>query len=138
MAELTDFQEAYVELQEIARDRNENEAAFGWINLGIEDSQEKENAFLIEFSWRVRELTLRMRDPSDPELQPLLQRLWDYYGTKIPTVRDDLESMVRVMEIDPPWDSPGGTVSDSPKSNLILPSAQEPTGAKKKLILPGQ
>ena len=105
-----------------------------------------ENEFEQTLQLEMRELNLRLQDTEDPGLRDLLSRLWTDYGSKLPQLREELQSLVEAEDITPPWSADGGSVT---ASGLWTPGDPTPApegegegegegGAAKKLWVPGQ
>lgn len=132
-----DPQQAYSTLADISRDALQPEQALEWIAKGREAAQQAaENRFERTLQWRMREMTVRVDDPEDPATVSLLQEMWQTYGTKLPWMRDQLNDLVGLLQIDPPWG--GVVVSSSMSADAGSWTPAEPAGSgEKKLWLPG-
>ena len=108
-----------------------------WIAKGRAAASQRRNTFEALLEWKMRELTLRIANPDDPQLQELLRDLWHHYGAKLPQLREYLVTMVEVAGVTPPWESaivtPAGAMAGGAES---WSQPQESAGAK-KLWLPG-
>jgi tetratricopeptide (TPR) repeat protein len=93
----------------------------------------EEHRFEKQLDWRIRELRLRSVFSSADELRPLLLDLWENYGAKLPTLRDQLNALVTQLGIDPPWQT--AIVTGGPGWNFGQPAA---AASSQKLWLPGQ
>jgi hypothetical protein len=51
----------------------------------------------------LRELAIRLNNPDDPQLTPLLERFGSYYLPKLPTLRENLEQLLAIYGVEPPW-----------------------------------
>ncbi len=110
-----------------------------WIAKGRELAGAQEHPFEHVLEWKMRELTLRIEDPDDAELDGLLNDLWQNYGAKLPQLREYLVTIVNAAGITPPWESaivtPAAAGSRSGESWQGGVSPGE--GEGKKLWLPG-
>jgi hypothetical protein len=88
----------------------------------------------------MRELVLRIDDPRDPQVTPLLRDLWQNYAAKLPALQQRLMELVAALDIEPPWDhlivEPAEDVRRdagvwSPATGAV------PASSEKKLWLPG-
>ncbi len=79
----------------------------------------------------------------------MLKNIWDYYGPKLPQIREHLDSLVDLYDIDPPWDSEGDAVAAAAGINATGSESEggiwtpgEPAAATSgeggKLWVPGQ
>jgi len=93
-------------------------------------------------AWDLREFTLRVEDPQDPQRIPLLRRLIQDYGAKVPELREHVLqiatayglSTAEVMsEIQTP--AAAGTAG---AGGLWTPSSGNPPASGGKIWLPGQ
>lgn len=140
-AENVDLNRLYMTMLELARERFATEERFGWIEKGKEAAKSSDKAFERGLEWTMRELVVRIEDPDDPELDRLLTTMWDYYGTKIPELRQYLTHMLGVLKIAPPWERGGRLVTGDAGTGSGLWSPNASQGAapeKSKLWVPGQ
>lgn len=100
-----DAQQAYLTLADICRGSLRDEEAMTWLQRGFEFLKSQRGSFETEMMWKLRELTFRLRDASDPGLKDLLLEIWNHYGAKLPALRERLQILVASAGIDPPWDS---------------------------------
>ncbi|QDT34801.1 hypothetical protein [Thalassoglobus polymorphus] len=98
-------QQAYANLADICSRSLKEDEALEWIQLGFEQTKSQGGPFEAELMWKMRELQFRSRYLNDPELKQLLLELWNYYGAKLPVVRERLEQFIQTLEIDPPWEN---------------------------------
>ena len=140
-----DMNRIYMTLTELCQDGLDYKEALEWTAKGLKHAATGEQAFENELQWKLRELTVRVDDPSDSDLPELLQRLWDYYGAKVPELRQHLTTLVQQRNLPAPWESAAGiTTADAGSAGIDdagvwSPSAGEPSqGDEKKLWLPGQ
>jgi tetratricopeptide (TPR) repeat protein len=127
-------QRAYGTLAEICQHSLREEEALDWIKQGFEFAQSHNAPFENLLMWKMQELTCRARNVEDPAFKELLLELWNYYGAKVPQVREQLQQFVQALKIDPPWESaivvPQGGESGTDWSGEGSPSGE------KKLWLP--
>ena len=128
-------------LAELSRDQQRLDEALEWIDKATEHAQQQENAFEQVLQSRLRELMLRMENPDDPVLSERLRLMIEYYGPKIPQIRDYLASMCEQFGITPPWDAMSGMMQPAMGSETAggvwTPDGTADEGSR-KLWLPGQ
>ncbi|MDB4731400.1 hypothetical protein OAF74_01045 [bacterium] len=129
-------QQAHATLADIcSRSLRENEA-LEWIQQGFERTKAEDGPFQTLLMWKMRELQYRSRNLDDPELKTVLLELWNYYGGKLPAVRERLEQFVTTMEIDPPWDHAIVTPQSIAEDGNWSAETEETVSGEKKLWLP--
>lgn len=143
--ETVDLDRCHQTLADLERARFDVPAALEWIRKGAEASTGGDD-FERKLRWKLLELRYRIEQVDDPELAPLLQHLWSYFGTKLPQLRQHLEQTVAAAGIDPPWANEsiitaGATASSG--EGLWTPGAGgEPADSggegEKKLWVPGE
>lgn len=99
-----DRETIFATLSEICRDRGNREDAQTWLDKGRDWLESQENNFEKLFEWTLREMRFRLEQPDDPEVPGLLKRIWEYYGPKLPQIREHLQSLVDLYGFDPPWE----------------------------------
>jgi tetratricopeptide (TPR) repeat protein len=105
--------------------------ALKWIQAGRQNAED-EDEFEEKLNWVMREFQFRIEDRKDPELPGLVEHIWNYYGGKIPQIRDAMRPVLDELEIPIPGETAGG---------LVLPesaTAAASSGGESKLWLPGQ
>jgi len=141
-----DLDRVYTTLTEICHKKNQREEMLSWIKKGQENSQSQPNkAFENEMQWKMRELSFRLEDTSDPELSDFMKEIWDKYGKKTPQIKEYLVAFAHAFELDVPWMS-GASLLDtgefsgkSSSEGLWSPGDSTPdTDAEQKLWIPGQ
>ena len=140
-----EFHGACVGLAELCHLRHDRAGALEWLARGREAVENLTDEFERALQYEMQELMLRLEDPTDPQVRELLGRLWSIYGSKVPPLREQLEELVEVHGIVPPWGAEGenlpegGTVTASGLWTPTEPgSTDTETGEDKKLWLPGQ
>ena len=129
--------QAHATLADICSNSLRPEEALEWIEKGFQFSKDRSAAFQSLLFWKMRELSFRAADPQDPNLKDLLLELWNYYGAKVPPVRERLAEIVQVLGITPPWEGAILTASTSASGGVVLTAETESTVAgEKKLWLP--
>ncbi|HUG92796.1 MAG TPA: SEC-C metal-binding domain-containing protein [Planctomycetaceae bacterium] len=96
-----DLNRAYLTLVDLCRTRFDRQEAFHWLEQGRQASKNSEKAFELALQWDMRELMLRLDDPSDPEIQPLAERIKRAYGPKLPNIRQYVESLLYLHHAGP-------------------------------------
>ena len=128
----TDPRKAYEALVDLARDRLDYDAAFRLLDEGREWSKGQPDHFEDVFRWDTRELAMRLEDPSDPALPPLIERLDRYYSPKLPQFRAGLRQILAARGLELPAEpAAGGGAVWTPDA------APADAGERPKLILPG-
>ena len=132
----------YPMLATIARDRGRHEESLEWIRKQTEYMKSVDDTFQTGMMCDLQELKFRLEDPSDPELKPLIRRLSENYGPKVPGLRERLGQLLDSYGVPSEWlsDNSAGIASGTPGEQEIWTpdesagSAGEP---EKKLWLPG-
>lgn len=121
----------------VCREQNRREEALSWLNAGREAAEAENEAFRNVLEWDVRELNLRLDDPTDPEIPALWKKFEEQYFGKLPEIRD---SMVDYME----EKGLGHLVSEVTAvaagggEGVWTPDSEPDEGKSKKLWVPGQ
>ena len=135
-----DLVRLYQTLADLARQHGRREESYRWLDEGRKLAASEPNNFEKVWSWDLRELLTRLEDPSDPGLQPLIDKFVNFYSPKLPQMRPYLEQMFAVAGVPSPWTSgiltPGA--GGSTGGGLWTPESESAnTGAGGKLWLPG-
>jgi hypothetical protein len=137
-----DLHRSYGMLTAICRAELRHEEALDFVSQGFASVKDGPEAFEQRLHWKLEELSIRADQPDDPELPPLFQHLWDYYGNKLPEIRADLMMLVEHYGLPIPRISDAGLVTAGSVSEGMSPSGVWVPGAseggEKKLWLPGQ
>ena len=107
------------------------EEALKWIQEGRRIADEDDN-FEEKLNWAMREFQFRIEDRTDPDLAALVEHLWNYFGLKVPQIREAMRPVLAELKIPVPGETAGG---------LVLPesaAAATASGGEGKLWLPGQ
>jgi len=133
-------QEACSALSNICRDSLRSAEALEWMERGRRIAGQGENRFEAALQWKMRELVMRIEDPGDPQVRPLLLDLWQNYAAKLPALQQRLIELVTALDIEPPWGNlivaPAGDVPQD--AGVWAPGAGTvPASTEKKLWLPG-
>jgi hypothetical protein len=133
-----DQSRVYHTLTDLCRLHERRDEAFHWVAEGRREAESEANSFEKVWAWDLRELMMRLEDPTDPGLKPLLDRFVHYYGPKLPQVRPYLEQILSYAGVESPWTAGGIVTADSlsPGGSLWTPesAAAAPAG---KLWVPG-
>lgn len=121
---------------QVCRELGHHDEALKWLKEGRVEVEKGDN-FEEKFQWAMREFQFRIENRSDPELPALIDHLWNFYGKKMPGIREALMPALKELGIPVPGESASG---------LVLPDgmgASETAGAtsgegESKLWLPGQ
>ncbi|MAT16603.1 MAG: hypothetical protein CMJ46_15190 [Planctomyces sp.] len=126
---------AYRTLSQIAVFKNDEAGALRWIGKALDEATKLDDSFEPVFEWKVRKLTVLLRDPHRAEVSELIHSMHGYYGAKIPQFRQMIENLQSDLHLDV-----GILTADAaPATNEGLWSPdQPPAGGEKKLWLPGQ
>jgi len=112
MTEL-DVMRIYQTLADLCRVHERREEAFHWFAEGRQHGAQNHHNFEQVWSWDLRELLMRLEEPSDPGLAPLAQKFVTYYGPKLPQMRPYVEQMFALAGVPSPWSSPSIIMSDT-------------------------
>lgn len=109
--------------------------ALDWIDKGRQLPTAADQRFEKQLNWKLRELRVRTQFFAAEELKPLLKDLWDNFGTKIPSLRAQLQEVAATLKIDPPWQS---SIVTGGQGWFPAPAAAAAGEPAKSLWLPGQ
>ncbi|WP_339730209.1 tetratricopeptide repeat protein [uncultured Gimesia sp.] len=99
-----DLDRVYSTLTEICHKRNLREEMLSWIHKGQENARgQSDKAFESELQWKMRELSFRLEDTTDPELSGFMKQIWDRYGKKTPQIKEYLKAFAQAFDLDIPW-----------------------------------
>ena len=136
-----DLQRVYRAAVELCTRHGRHEEALQWINEARASAPEDGSNFEYNLNWDMTELTVRLEEPSDPGLQPLFDRLVNYYSPKVPQMRGHVERLLQSVGIPSPWESisliTAGSLS-APVGGVWTPGTPAPAAGGNKLWLPGQ
>lgn len=125
---------------ELCMAKGRRDEALEWVAVARSKPPEDKSQFEYQWNWDMTELALRLEDPSDPALKPLLDRFVNYYSPKVPQMRGYVEGMLKSYGVASPWESSIVTSSSMPGAGGIWSPdapASEPA-SQSKLWLPGQ
>jgi tetratricopeptide (TPR) repeat protein len=125
-----------VSIAQVCREMGRREDALRWIAQGR--SEADADNFEDQLNWTMREFQFRIEDRNDQELPGLVDRLWNFYGEKLPAIRESIEPVLKELSIPIPGESASGLVlpGDSSPAPAVVASAS--SGGESKLWLPGQ
>ena len=123
-------------IAQVCRELGHHDEALKWLKEGREEVEKGDN-FEEKFQWAMREFQFRIENRSDPALPELIDHLWNFYGTKMPGIRDALEPALKELGIPIPGESAGGLVLPDGSGTPATADA-DPGKADSKLWLPGQ
>lgn len=125
---------------ELCATQGRREEALHWIDVARNKPTGDKSAFEYQWNWDMTELALRLEDPTDAALKPLLDRFVHYYSPKVPQMRGYIENMLAQFGVPSPWDSISlVSASGAPAGGIWSPDAPAPAAAgQSKLWLPGQ
>ena len=138
-----DLPRVYRALVELCARHGRRDEAFHWINVAREKAPKEGSSFEYHWNWDMTELALRLEEPDDPALKPLLDRFVNYYSPKVPQMRGYVERMLESVGLPSPWDAVSIVTADSVSAAMSsgvwtpeTPAAAAAGGSK--LWLPGQ
>lgn len=117
-------------IAQVCREMGRRDEAFTWLEQG-RDSEESAG-FEEQLNWTMREFQFRIEDRNDPALPALVDRIWNYFGGKLPEIRESVGPVLEELGIPVPGQTAGG---------LVLPGSEPAAaaaGGESKLWLPGQ
>ncbi len=125
-----------VSIAQVCREMGRREEALNWIAQGRTEADA--DNFEDELNWTMREFQFRIEDRTDQELPGLVDRLWNFYGEKLPDIRKSIEPVLKEMNIPIPGESASGLVLPDDSSPATAVAASASDGGESKLWLPGQ
>jgi len=125
-----------VSMAQVCREMGRREEALKWISQGRSEADAED--FEGELNWTMREFQFRIEDRKDPELTGLVERLWNFYGVKLPDIRETIKPVLKEMGIAIPGESASGLVLPGDASPVPAVAASASGGGESKLWLPGQ
>ena len=134
---------AYLTIADIEAARGNAAEALRWLAEGEEKTASREDHFVVRLQLKMRELSIRVENPDDPELHTLLAHFRDYYLPKLPDIGPVLAQLLEAHGI--PFDlgetalAGAGTPAhgSTTASGLWTPEAPQASGGGKKLWVPG-
>lgn len=108
-----DLARVYQTLADLCRVHERRDEAFQWMAEGRQLAESQPNSFERVWSWDLRELLMRLEDPTDPGLKTLADKFVHYYSPKLPQMRPYLEQMFALAGVESPWSSSGIITADS-------------------------
>jgi tetratricopeptide (TPR) repeat protein len=129
-------EQAHVQLAEICSRSLREEEALDWLERGFQLTKSRGGSFEKLLMWKMRELSLRSRDTTDPAFKEVLLELWNHYGGKLPAVRARLEGFVRTLGIEAPWENAILTPQLSASGSVWTAESDQSSSSEKKLWLP--
>ncbi len=128
----------YSELVGLSRAKMNREEALSWIQKGRDFDRNRNQPIEAFAIWDLREATVRLWEPSDPQGPQILKRMWEETAVKLPYLRNVLQALVQSARMDPPWEDgiiqPGKPVD----TGGVWTPGEQPAGEKSKLWIPGQ
>jgi hypothetical protein len=139
--ERVDLDRVYNTLADLSIKQFRPEEAIEWLVKAREQAEHQENSFEARLRCDLRELAVRLNNADDPQLPALLQRFASYYLPKVPAIRQNLDELLAIYGIEPPWQS-GGPIAVGPSvtgavEGIWTPDAQGTVSCGKKLWIPG-
>lgn len=115
--------------------------ALTWIAFARTKSTKDKSAFETQWNWDLTELVLRLEEPADLGIKPLLDKFVQYYAPKVPQLRGYIENVLSSFKYPSPWEQVSIVTSSamtSPSSGLWSPDAPPAPTNPSKLWLPGE
>jgi tetratricopeptide (TPR) repeat protein len=135
-----DLARVFQTLADLSRVHERRAESFEWMAAGRKYAESEANSFEKIWSWDLRELLMRLEDPTDPGLKSLIDKFVHYYSPKLPQMRPYLEQMFALAGVESPWSGSGIITADSVPTTsgggLWTPEAATATPAG-KLWVPG-
>ena len=116
-------------IADVSRELGHTAEAAEWAKQGRLEADRGDD-FRVKLECATREFEIRLEAPNDPELPAIIDRLWHYFGEKIPNLRDGLEPLLRSHNLP----IPGRTASGILLPDSMLVGAGNSTAPR--LILP--
>ncbi|MDZ4687286.1 MAG: tetratricopeptide repeat protein [Planctomycetaceae bacterium] len=136
-----DLARVYQTLADLCRVHERRDEAFHWMAEGRMHAESETNSFEKVWSWDLRELLMRLEDPTDPGLKPLIGKFVNFYSPKLPQMRPYLEQMFALAGVDSPWSASGLVTADSlptaTPGGLWTPESAATAAPAGKLWVPG-
>lgn len=96
-------------MSEISRELGHDEEGLNWAKVARELAEQGED-FRRKLTNATREFEFRSEDPNDPELPNIIDRLWNYYGAKLPELRESLKVVLADLKLPIPGETASGIV----------------------------
>lgn len=129
--EVIDRQTFLRTMSQVCRDLGYREEALRWIRTAREEINATDD-FKGKLNWAMREFQFRVEDRSDEQLPVLIDELWNYFGGKLPEIRNAMESILRELNLPVPGETSSGIVLTESGGSSTSPAG---TG-ESKLWLP--
>ena len=120
----------YQTLAILARDRGRHTEALEWFRQQTDFVKSDDDTFETSLMCELRELTLRLEDPSDPELKPLIQRFREIYVPKFPSLGERLRQLLETYGV------PAERLSDIPAG--VVAGTAPGSSAEQGIWTPGE
>ena len=135
-----DLQRCLRAMVELCAGDGRRDEALQYVEIARGKPSQDVSQFEYQWNWDMTELALRLEDPSDPALKPLLDRFVHYYSPKVPQMRGYIEQMLSTYGVPSPWESISivTSASASVTSAVWSPNAPAPAASPSKLWLPGE
>lgn len=119
----------YRTFTETCQSIGKRDEALHWVEEARKKVAESDD-FEEQLNWAMREFQLRVEDKTDPKLAAVVDRVWNYFGRKLPAIREALAPILKEFKIPIPGETAGG---------IVLPGgelAEAGSSSGKKLWLP--
>lgn len=94
---------------DVSNELGNHDQAVEWSVRGKEEAEKGDN-FGAKVEWAMHEFELRLENPADPALPNLIDRLWNYFGNKLPKIREFMEPVLRQFNLPIPGETASGLV----------------------------
>lgn len=131
----------YSTLVGICREQNRRDEALKWLSAGREAAEAADEAFKNILEWDVRELNLRMDDPTDAAIPELWKKFEEQYFPKLPEIRESMAMFMEEKGLGHLVSNLATVTTDSDDDDDVIwtPDSEEsPAEPGKKLWVPGQ
>jgi hypothetical protein len=134
-----DVARVYQTLADLCRVHERRDEAFHWMAEGRKHAESESQSFEKVWAWDLRELMMRLEDPGDPGLKPLVDKFVTFYSPKLPQMRPYLEQMFALAGVESPWAGSGIVTADSlgASGGVWTPESAATAAPAGKLWVPG-
>ncbi|MFK7820405.1 MAG: hypothetical protein AB8G99_16915 [Planctomycetaceae bacterium] len=122
----------------ICREQNRRDEALQWLNAGRDAAKAADEPFRNILEWDVRELNLRLDDPTDAEIPKLWAKFEDQYFGKLPEIRESIAMFMEEKGLGHLVTQGAGVAAGSDDVVWTPDSDSGESGGEKKLWVPGQ
>ncbi len=136
---VSDLQDVYLTMVELSTELYRRDLAFEWIERAREWAGQQPQSFELKLQWDMRELMLRLDDPTDERLPGMFRDMTARYGKKVPEVMQYLAVLSEAYGVSSMLDQAAiATAGGNLPGGLWTPGDEAVAEQGKKLWLPGQ